>query len=563
MKVHSIYLQEYRVLKEFYLHFEHSSEINYALDLIVGVNGTGKSSLLRAIAEIFRRLDDESTRNNFPFGFEITYQMREDTPLICITNLDITSLDEIPARTHKHRLPSGEWRIGKEEKTAIVSLDTIPLEKITSDEWSQKLDRGDLPPLIVAFTTGSEKEWELYEESFSAQQDEDTVASLPSDKASLTEWFLKEIPGEPVAESAAPTSSPGLLPLHTEQFLFIKEQYFSLIILCSLLTDTANSGLTAQKSRLQRVLRACNIKALHGFSLKFRMNKDVLDPRDFEFIRDLAKLAQNYTLQKGSDYVLVFDLETIKQGLSEFLERQGGGLQFFRTLVRLNELQGDNPPVLREVNLFFERGNNVQPDQDGREEGAKGKQDFSPSPSSSPLHLLDWFSDGERSFLGRLCLLCLLGSSKSGALILIDEPEVHFNDYWKRQLVSMIDGALQQQESHVLMTTHSSITLSDVTSRDIWILRRDGDYTSRAVRPDVKTLGADPSDIMVYIFEAENAVGAQGEAYIERKLMEIAHITGDSPGGIARKKREALESLLKQVGPGDWSFLIRRDLHDL
>jgi len=41
-------------------------------------------------------------------------------------------------------------------------------------------------------------------------------------------------------------------------------------------------------------------------------------------------------------------------------------------------------------------------------------------------------SDGERSFLGRLCLMPLLRDSE--ALVLLDEPEVHFkttgNDTW-------------------------------------------------------------------------------------------------------------------------------------
>jgi predicted ATPase len=558
MRISSIYLQEYHVLKQFSLSFEHASESlegfgtsQYALDLIVGVNGTGKSSLLRAIAEIFRRLDDPYGLDDFPFGFAITYQVTQGSPVICLTNLDIRP-SEITEGTYKQRLSEGIWRIGKGENAENISL-----KDVTSDKWPQELQSDELPPLIVAFTTGSEKEWELSKGPVDESQDENGVILPPPSEQTpeqLTNWFLGEVPGEPVVESSEQTSLAEF-PLHTDHFLFIKERFFPLVILCSLLADMVESDQPQKKSRLQKVLGACNIKALHGFSLKFRMNKDVLKSRDKEFVRDLAVFAKHYTLQSGSDYLLIFDLETLRPDLRDFLSRQGGGLELFRTLVRLYEPENGTPPILHEVNLFLEREHAVE---SASAEGEVKEQQILP-----PLHLLSWLSDGERSFLGRLCLLSLLGSSKSGALILIDEPEVHFNDYWKRHLVSMIDSALYQQDSHVLMTTHSSITLSDVTSRDIWILRRDGDYTNQAVRPGVRTLGADPSDIMVYIFEAENAVGAQGEAYIERKLMEIAHITGEAPERVAEKKRTALNALLQEVGPGEWSFLIRRDLNAL
>ncbi len=46
--------------------------------------------------------------------------------------------------------------------------------------------------------------------------------------------------------------------------------------------------------------------------------------------------------------------------------------------------------------------------------------------SAPPLLMLASLSDGERSFLGRMCLFCMLRGQE--ALVLLDEPEVHFND---------------------------------------------------------------------------------------------------------------------------------------
>jgi len=45
--------------------------------------------------------------------------------------------------------------------------------------------------------------------------------------------------------------------------------------------------------------------------------------------------------------------------------------------------------------------------------------------------------------LASLCLISFLDESE--ALILLDEPEVHFNDKWKRQLVFMLNQSLKGQ----------------------------------------------------------------------------------------------------------------------
>jgi hypothetical protein len=87
--------------------------------------------------------------------------------------------------------------------------------------------------------------------------------------------------------------------------------------------------------------------------------------------------------------------------------------RFTPTLARLAIAVEHEQPVLQEVNVFLERP--VPP----RRAGAKRERPL--------VHLLTWLSDGEQSFLGRMCLFSLLGATE--ALILLDEPEVHFNDY--------------------------------------------------------------------------------------------------------------------------------------
>lgn len=540
MKLLSLFLKDYRVLHNFTLPMEETRPVNqetsllqlanmrYTLDLIVGVNGTGKSTLLRAIAEIFYRLEASM---DIPFGFEIHYRLAGEAPPILISNLDEETgqiLNKINHFGFGFRLQLGETK---------YHVDIV--------------DGKYLPPLIVALTTGSEREWKFSEQRFQAHDPEQSLLLERPHPRSLnflqdqTDWFLRELPGQEASTSTQPTADT--------RFLFLKEAYTPLIILCGILADLHNTrnqaaahhqGQSTPPGALQQVLDACNVRALRGFSLKFRMNQNVLTQTQKDFIQKLDQLAIRHSLQSGSDYLLVFDLAHLD--LVELFRIRPNALEIFRMLVSLFETDGINQSVLREVHLFLERRPLVS-----QQDIPRTNQQI------PPLHLLTWLSDGEQSFLGRLCLLSLLSSGQnSETLILLDEPEVHFNDYWKRRLVLMIDQALADQESHVLMSTHSSITLSDVLNRNIRLLRRTQDY-SHVSTPTLKTLGTDPDDIMVYIFDAEDAKGALGINVIERELRSIRLRTSDE------EKRIALEQLLNQVGPGDLRFLIRRELHAL
>src|SRR4029450_4793829 len=112
--------------------------------------------------------------------------------------------------------------------------------------------------------------------------------------------------------------------------------------------------------------------------------------------------------------------------------------------------------------------------------------------------LFDELSDGEQAYLGRMALFHLL-EGESDALLLLDEPEVHFNDNWKREIVDIIDDVLKARANDVLIATHSSIALTDVFNDEIILFqKRDG----RSVPIDISstTFGADPSEVMIRLF---------------------------------------------------------------
>ncbi|TAK35597.1 MAG: hypothetical protein EPO30_11835 [Lysobacteraceae bacterium] len=156
-------------------------------------------------------------------------------------------------------------------------------------------------------------------------------------------------------------------------------------------------------------------------------------------------------------------------------------------------------------------------------------------------------SDGEYALLSRIALLLLLGQPES--LFLLDEPETHFNDVWKRELVDTLATVLDKRASTVLLTTHSSITMSDVPTSQVVLLNKDESGLAQVVDFRAPMFGADPSDIMINVL----GTGRAGGVYSARILREA----------LERSDPKELAELLEIVGPGYWRFRIRDRLESL
>lgn len=523
MKLQRLYLENYQVLRKLEIYFSpHTENVlirnpSYSLDFLVGVNGTGKSTVLRALFNLLKEIE---AHNTVDYGFELDYELGKGT------NKRKIRLSNFPQKT---------------ESEEFNSEQNLPLGELNIWENDEKIEFSDsILPYIVAFTTGSENAWKnLYDKPTIDNGDVEALQGL-----SLFDRAIRETPGNP----------PNLEPLedfqtdNVSKLLFIESNHISLslVTLCGLIADLAQDE---NDRRLTEVLRGtkegkdkgANIRAIAGFSLKFRITQATTTQTDQDKIKQLAELAtrsSNRNLRLGSDHLLVFDLTTSANSTAQsIIEKFSNGLELFKVLARLAKVGDNGQSVLREVNIFIER---LCSDDSGNEEQ-----------EDPPLLLFNQLSDGERSFLGRMCLFTLLGETE--ALILLDEPEVHFNDFWKRQIVSLLDKTLEGRQSHILITTHSSITLSDVLEDDIVILERLSSYTSKATNPSVKTFAADPSDIMVHVFHASHPTGQKSVSSIKRILSEE---TNES----LEERRQTLESLLEIVAQGYWSYKIRREL---
>jgi hypothetical protein len=221
----------------------------------------------------------------------------------------------------------------------------------------------------------------------------------------------------------------------------------------------------------------------------------------------------------------------------DLLKEYVNGFELYRRLEHITHPDDTGQPTLQQINIFLQSIAQPLPQETDGEE----------SNTVPNLFLLDWLSDGEQSFLGRMALLAMLDTDDS--LILLDEPEVHFNDYWKRDIVYLLNKVMSNHTNHLMITTHSSILLTDVTDNQITVLFKDEDGIARQRRPGVKTFGADPSEIMTVLFQAEIPSGRQST-----DSLTVAVTDGD---------KTTVEGYLQFVGPGMWRFRLKQRLEDI
>jgi predicted ATPase len=495
MRLQKLYLHSYGVLRKLTLPFDDAildSETNYTLDLLVGVNGTGKSTVLRSIVEIFYGL--LTVADNIPYPFEIEYTL------------------QIGNKQRSLRILN---RLGADGEEVSGGQLQVWLDGEEQEGFSSRF----LPEKIIIFTTGNVDDWERI---FTSSRSLDT-----SEDIELGQLPPFQFPGRRIAEPEKRDTEKD------RQFIFIRNNHLSLLTLCGLLVNIISSP-EVKNRLLYDVLERTRIGELRGFSLNFNLANIT---KEKKYIQELSNKATR-SLQVGEkELLLVFDLGTQGKSTIEELFGRKGGLGFFEDLMLLMH-PSSNPPILKKVNLFLERS-------------SYSKEKRNEPEDSPPLHLLGWLSDGEQSFLARMCLFMLLGQTE--ALVLLDEPEVHFNDYWKRQIVQLIDNMVRHCSSHILITTHSGITLTDVPKENILLLKRNSDYTSEAGHPRIPTLAADPNDIITGIFEAPQSTGAQGIIRVKREIIKAIALD-------ETERKEALRKLRGQVGLGYWHYFVLREL---
>ena len=159
------------------------------------------------------------------------------------------------------------------------------------------------------------------------------------------------------------------------------------------------------------------------------------------------------------------------------------------------------------------------------------------------LILVDELSDGEFLMLGRYGVLILL-AGRGGSLFLMDEPDTHFNDWWKGELVAQLTSILRSasEPDAVILATHSDLTLRDARVPNIRVVDR-----ARVRSPLESPFAADRERISQIV-----ANKASPEQYSDQVVQRTLD-TGDP---------QAIADMIQQTGPGIQRFRLRYALRD-
>lgn len=489
MKLQTLKIGDYRVLKNLVISFSGDLPSNlqnqYRLDFFAGVNGTGKSTVLLLLARLFQALNQKKV--SFPVAIKLTYTINKNNDPNQSTEVIISNVIENEEQ--------GENR--ESDKT----FELVPNGLLTFTVNGVQREKGTvlgeeyLPEQVVIYTSGNENTW------------------------------LQDLDLFPTEEE---TDSSENLNTNDTRTLFLKSSRMEAVTLAGLLANVWPNSQTEKK--LKSVLTELNITKCLGFSLRCRVHESLIAPDKKDFIDQLTKVADT-VVSEDADRLLVFNLAaqiTKHQNAKDnIFGLRNDPLDLFREIYRLYDHKIYEDAPLQELNIFLQRTFSVKEDEE-----------------KNKIELWNWLSDGERSFLSRMGLFALF--NKDNILILLDEPEVHFNDVWKREIVNILNEIMQGKSTHAVISTHSSIALTDVPKENILRFSKvqNSGRTSTVGTPSINTLGADPSDIIVHVFGAANPSGQRSVSYIKHTLA-----TAD--------RKEDLSRLEEIIAPGYWSYRLQ------
>lgn len=612
-----------------------------SLNFVVGVNGSGKSSLLRALYRIFRSL---SLRDGLALPVTLAWDRTTGsetvTALLHSTNQKdglsfFATLKPVSVTARRYEWEEITAALSKGEPHSLVE----DIEIVTGPEaFTSSLLLARLPKRLIAYTSGDDEPWvQLDHPAFHPKDEEEGQYQAEDERPQgwsmdreweeeqpvrisnvLTRYALKssgtmqQLPGSgQVGELTSETVErlrQELGPLEAiRQKVFSNRMpisetqdgsYFRLdprhlrfagITLALWQTAKELSGHTEEHQRetlrntilqqrssgdrpkdARRVFNEIDWFWPTHLSLTYRDADDRVSPRQHQELLCLVSLAEEVIAQPLGRHRAVFSLgpsdrisltEKLKdafpfglpsKGIEIIAERVDGCKTGAEAILRVLSADQDidstpmdvfsrlrdweRTGLLEEITVTVKRLHHT--------EDADGKPD-------DTIVTYDQLSDGEQMLLCRMGLLFLL-RGQDGSLLLLDEPETHFNDVWKREIVEMVDmGLLNSTRANVIVATHTSIALTDAFAAEVTVLdKQEGGITARGVKGGL--FGTDPGEVNMNLFGADSSIGRRAEEILdrllktewkgrERELEAILNVLGSS------FHRAELRAVLKQL----------------
>jgi len=442
-----------------------------------GLNGSGKSNVLEALASIFYHLEFCVVKFR-PKSFERYFRRYESKPDAYILEYLIGERD---SDTYDlSYLVTIEKIKGEEPKMYIRPFpldETVERKEISLAAFEAgdvAIGKVYLPDLIIGYSSG-----------------ENETLSLPFIKSRLVNF-----------DKYREDSNKGNLYDEPEtSLIYIDEGMSQAVLLAALLFENDET--------LDPLKKEVGIKAMESFTLhlnnhflKFNEKGSTQKPILEHIETDITKLKKcatcwyNHEVDTKGEHgqphsVLSLDFyvnDATKTAFKKHFETSFELFRFFQVLYELNA--NIVPEAIKEEVYdsegFYTKGKlPVASPQDSvffflnymiLKEKTRGKGDYIPL-------LLREFSDGEHQFLHTIGICLMLKKRRS--ILLLDEPETHFNPAWRARFIKILNDSItagQPQDDDdfnihllkdVILTSHSPFIISDCMPDSVLFFKRD------------------------------------------------------------------------------------------
>lgn len=518
---------------------------------LVGLNGCGKSNVLEALAHIFYHLE-LCVSVNLPTQIQasdIFSRIGGEIPVYHIEYLWYNiGTSEFNSRAIKkvtiikkanHAPQMFLSTIGNEDNKEVVSLEPSLINKMEAE------GKKYLPQYVVAYSSG-----------------ENETLSIPFIKTRLLHLDeFREYTSHDYKD--LPTAENGLI--------YVDANMSQAMLLCCLLFEDEQTlaNLRAYDKTGILDIKQFRMSLREHFLLYSHDGKEnklsyfrLLWATLFKRFKQCATMSWQDNSQEQC--IIYYDFYVNNSTKKAFRKHFHSAMECFQAFRLLYELNYYKIGVQKEKEIYGSKGIYTE-----------GKFSL-PGPEDDSFHFLDFFitkkistsgetknillksfSDGEHQFIHTMSICLLLKDCDS--LVLLDEPETHFNPNWRSSFIRMLNESLKNgciNSRHdastcnflkeVLITSHSPFIISDCLPHHVIILRKDKNGKTKAdtaAQESIKTYGSSVNILTAEIFGNDDSIGQR--AYEE--MQNIKNSTTNTSKAIAEINSRFGDSIDKLI----------------
>jgi restriction system-associated AAA family ATPase len=486
-----------------------------------GLNGSGKSNVLEALANIFYYLEVCVARY-LPESIEDSknFKINQCTPDAFRLEYLIGEKDLQPINIKKF---VRVFISKKEGKKPQMFIQTFPY-----DDNIEKTEVSFLPPKLRE--SAAEAKVYLPDHIIGYSSGENEILSLPFIKSRLIHLDeYKQATKDNYKRFVEPENSLIYIDNNMSQAVLLACLLFEDEATLAPLRAVDNTGILGLRSFRMNI-------NLHDFVFEDEkteksINIPILKLLEQHQIDYLKKCATSWFLDTRTK-VLWLDFyvnDATKAAFKSYFNNNSlECFQFFRLLYELN-----NHFVDDETRVDIYRSNGIYTD---------GKLPIG-SPKQDVFHFLDFyitkelkktgeikdlllrsFSDGEHQFIHTMGICLLLKDKRS--LLLLDEPETHFNPSWRAKFIKILNDSISAGNQKglvnkdfnvhllkdILLTSHSPFIISDCLPDNVVLFEKDdeGNTTAKKVSEidyTFNTYGTSVELILDRLFNYRQSIG--------------------------------------------------------